>query len=57
MFFSTRNKALRVSSSVALLEGISPDGGLFLPEPLPRPVALPIWLLPVSMKHCRRTET
>jgi threonine synthase len=32
MFFSTRNKALRVSSSVALLEGISPDGGLFLPE-------------------------
>jgi threonine synthase len=32
VFFSTRNAALRVSSSVALLEGISPDGGLFLPE-------------------------
>jgi threonine synthase len=32
MFFSTRNQAYQVSSSVALLEGISPDGGLFLPE-------------------------
>lgn len=32
MFFSTRNHAYQVSSSSALLEGISPDGGLFLPE-------------------------
>ena len=32
MFYSTRNRAYHVSASEALLEGISPDGGLFLPE-------------------------
>lgn len=32
MFFSTRDRTLRVSASEALLKGIASDGGLFLPE-------------------------
>lgn len=32
MFFSTRNSAVRISASEAILKGISSEGGLFLPE-------------------------
>ena len=32
MFFSTRNKNLRLTASEAILQGLSSDGGLFLPE-------------------------
>lgn len=32
MFFSTRNKNLRVTASKAILDGLSKDGGLYLPE-------------------------
>jgi len=36
MFYhSTRNKALRVSSAEAIAQGISKDGGLFVPESIP----------------------
>lgn len=32
MFYSTRNRNLRVTASQAILDGISKDGGLYLPE-------------------------
>ncbi|MDR7870102.1 MAG: threonine synthase [Tissierellaceae bacterium] len=35
-YFSTRNKDINVSSSEAILKGISEDGGLFVPEEIPR---------------------
>lgn len=34
-YFSTRNKELKVSSSQAILQGMSRDGGLFVPISLP----------------------
>ena len=35
MYKSTRNSDLRVTSSQAILQGLAPDGGLFVPEKLP----------------------
>lgn len=35
MFVSTRNSQLRVHASEAVLDGLSPDGGLFVPEEIP----------------------
>jgi len=36
MFYvSTRNKSLRVRSAEAILQGLAPDGGLFVPESVP----------------------
>jgi threonine synthase len=35
-FMSTRGKCPQVSASEALLAGLAPDGGLYLPESLPR---------------------
>ena len=35
-FISTRDKTLAVSSAEAIVRGIAPDGGLFLPEEMPR---------------------
>lgn len=32
---STRNSDLRVTASKAILTGLSPDGGLFVPESVP----------------------
>ena len=32
---STRNSELRVTASEAILKGLAPDGGLFVPEKLP----------------------
>ena len=32
IYYSTRNKTLKASSAEAVLRGLSPDGGLFLPE-------------------------
>lgn len=34
-FLSTRNSAVRYSAAQAILQGISPDGGLFVPETFP----------------------
>ena len=34
-FLSTRNSAVRYSAAQAILQGISPDGGLFVPESFP----------------------
>lgn len=34
-YISTRNKTLRVKGSTAILEGLSPDGGLYVPESVP----------------------
>ncbi len=34
-YLSTRNKALRVDSAQAVLNGLAPDGGLYVPEHLP----------------------
>lgn len=35
MFFSTRNQKIKKTASQAILEGLSGDGGLFLPESIP----------------------
>ena len=35
-FYSTRNKSFRLSGEQAVIAGIAPDGGLFLPCELPR---------------------
>ena len=32
---STRNSELRVTASEAILKGLAPDGGLFVPEEMP----------------------
>ena len=34
-FISTRNKSIRTSAAGAILRGIAPDGGLFVPDALP----------------------
>lgn len=36
MYRSTRNSNLRVSASQAVLQGLAPDGGLFVPEQIPK---------------------
>lgn len=36
MYHSTRNKSIRVTASQAILQGLSPDGGLFVPESIPQ---------------------
>ncbi len=41
---STRNSELKISASEAILKGLAPDGGLFVPEKLPVldvPMAVP----------------
>lgn len=43
---STRNSELRVTASEAILKGLAPDGGLFVPEKLP--------VLDVSMKELKK---
>ena len=42
---STRNSELRMSASEAILKGLAPDGGLFVPEKLP--------VLDVSMEELK----
>ena len=42
---STRNSNLRVTASEAILKGLAPDGGLFVPEKLP--------VLDVSMEELK----
>ena len=34
-YFSTRSKERRISAAQAIVEGIAPDGGLYLPEQIP----------------------
>lgn len=36
MYHSTRNRNIRVTASQAILQGLSPDGGLFVPESIPQ---------------------
>ena len=33
---STRNSELKVTASEAILKGLAPDGGLFVPEEIPK---------------------
>jgi len=35
LYHSTRNKDVRVDSAQAVLEGLAPDGGLYMPETIP----------------------
>lgn len=35
MYHSTRNSSMEVTASQAILQGLSPDGGLFVPESIP----------------------
>jgi threonine synthase len=35
-YISTRNKELRVDAAYAIKQGLSPDGGLFVPREIPR---------------------
>ena len=32
---STRNSAMKVTASEAILKGLAPDGGLYVPEQIP----------------------
>ena len=43
-YISTRGLAPEVSSTEALLNGIAPDGGLYVPAEIPSKTALPNWL-------------
>ena len=43
-YISTRGLAPEVSSTEALLNGIAPDGGLYVPAEIPSETALPNWL-------------
>lgn len=36
MYHSTRNKSIKATASQAILQGLAPDGGLFVPEVIPR---------------------
>ena len=36
MYHSTRNSNIKVTASQAILQGLSPDGGLFVPEYIPK---------------------
>lgn len=36
MYHSTRNKDIRITASQAVLQGLAPDGGLFVPESIPQ---------------------
>ena len=36
IYHSTRNTRNKVTASQAILQGLSPDGGLFVPEVLPK---------------------
>ena len=36
MYHSTRNKDIKASASEAILKGIAPDGGLYVPEKVPK---------------------
>lgn len=36
MYHSTRNNSIRVTASQAILQGLSPEGGLFVPEVIPK---------------------
>lgn len=36
MYHSTRNSNIRATASQAILQGLSPDGGLFVPEAIPQ---------------------
>ena len=35
---STRNSDLKVTASEAILTGLAPDGGLFVPERIPKQI-------------------
>ena len=35
MYHSTRDASLRATDAEALLQGLAPDGGLFVPEKIP----------------------
>lgn len=35
-YFSTRSNEKPVTASQAILKGLSPDGGLFVPDAIPR---------------------
>ena len=35
-YVGTRDKSIRATASQAILQGICPDGGLFLPEEMPK---------------------
>ncbi len=45
---STRNSNLKVTASEAILKGLAPDGGLFVPSELPK--------LDVSMSRSERKD-
>ena len=51
-YYSTRNKEERVSASRAIINGLAPDGGLYVPETIP---ALPVSLEELSSMTYRQT--
>ena len=55
-FCSTRNRALRVSSARAILQGLAEDGGLFVPAQLPR-FTEPEIMMMAAMNYQKTAET
>ena len=41
MYHSTRNGSIKATASQAILQGLAPDGGLFVPEVIPQ-LTIPI---------------
>ena len=60
LYHSTRSSAPYVDSAQAVLEGLAPDGGLYMPEYIPcfdwqgcLRWMLRAWLAPFSLRCCR----
>ncbi len=54
-YHSTRNKKLKYTSKEAIQQGLSPEGGLFVPESIPKvtPDELKKW---IPMNYCQRAK-
>ncbi len=52
-YFSTRNAQLRTSASLALLNGLAPDGGLYVPEEIPKLFSRELLSLPTEELFAR----
>ena len=48
-FFSTRDQNRKVTSSEAIAQGLSNEGGLFVPESFPVQTDRPRWTGPVRL--------
>ena len=56
-YTSTRNNKLSVSGSTAVLTGLAPDGGLYVPESFPAVSREDIERMTVPPSSCRNFST